>query len=378
MGFTGGVDTNIFQISAGGSGMTLRKPPLYDRHTRATFTDFGGWEMPVEFDSIQTEHAAVRESVGIFDVSHMGEIVVNGPDATTLMNRLTTNDVAALSPGEAQYGAITDSEGSMQDDTIVYCLPGETDRYLFVPNAGHDGDAYARWVDHREEWGLDCEVRNETDEWAMVAVQGPDAPEMVDDVAGADVSALSRNRIVKSEIEGVRSWVATTGYTGEAGVEILCPVDDADALWDAFEEVQPCGLGARDTLRTEIGLLLSGQDFDPATEPRTPYEAGIGWAVALDTDFVGRDALADVAETGPEERFVGLKLRERGIARHGYDITADGDVVGHVTSGTMSPTLGEPIALGYVPASLSDPGTELGVVVRDDEKRAEVVSTPFI
>ena len=359
--------------------MALRKPPLYDRHARATFTDFGGWEMPVEFDSIQTEHAVVRESVGIFDGSHMGEIVVNGPDATALMNRLTTNDVAALSPGEAQYGAITDSEGSIQDDTIVYCLPDtETDRYLFVPNAGHDGDAYTRWVDHREEWGLDCEVQNETEKWAMVAVQGPDAPEVVDSVASAAVSALPRNRIVKREIGGIQSWVATTGYTGEAGVEILCPVDDADGLWDAFEGVQACGLGARDTLRTEVGLLLSGQDFDPATEPRTPYEAGIGWAVALDTDFVGRDALADVAETGPEERFVGLKLRERGIARHGYDITVDGDVVGHVTSGTMSPTLGEPIALGYVPAGLSDPGTELEVVVRENRKRAEVVSTPFV
>ena len=358
--------------------MALRKPPLYDRHARATFTDFGGWEMPVEFDSIQTEHAAVRESVGIFDVSHMGEIVVSGPDATELMNRLTTNDVAELSPGKAQYGAITDSEGIIQDDTIVYCLPGEMDRYLFVPNAGHDAEAYSRWVDHREEWGLDCEVRNETDEWVMAAVQGPDALDVVDRVASADVADLSRNRIVESEVDDVRSWIATTGYTGEAGVEILCPVDDADALWDAFEGVQPCGLGARDTLRTEIGLLLSGQDFDPAAEPRTPYEAGIGWAVALDTDFVGRDALAAVAEAGPEETFVGLKLRERGIARHGYDITADGDIVGHVTSGTMSPTLGEPIALGYVPTSLSDPETELGVVVRGNEKRVEVVSTPFV
>ena len=358
--------------------MALRKPPLYDRHARATFTDFGGWEMPVEFDSIRAEHTTVRESVGIFDVSHMGEIVVSGPDATELMNRLTTNDVTELSPGGAQYGAITDSGGSMQDDTIVYCLPGGGDRYLFVPNAGHDGEAHDRWVDHREKRGLDCEVRNETDEWAMVAVQGPDAPETVDDVASVDIAELPRNRIVEGEIGGVQSWVATTGYTGEAGVEILCPADDADTLWGAFEAVQPCGLGARDTLRTEVGLLLSGQDFDPAAEPRTPYEAGIGWAVALDTDFVGRDALAAVAETGPEEQFVGLKLRERGIARHGHDITADGESVGHVTSGTMSPTLGEPIALGYVPASLSEPGTELGVVVRDDEKRAAVVPTPFV
>ena len=357
--------------------MALRKPPLYDRHAQATFTDFGGWEMPVEFDSIRTEHAAVRESTGIFDVSHMGEIVVRGPDATELMNRLVTNDVSTLSPGAAQYAAITDSEGVIQDDTIVYCLPdADTDRYLFVPNAGHDEAAADRWVAGRDEWGLDCEVHNETDEWAMVAVQGPDAPAVVDDVATADVAGMARNRIVESEVGGVRSWIASTGYTGEAGAEILCPVADADALWDAFGGIQPCGLGARDTLRTEIGLLLSGQDFDPDTEPRTPYEAGIGWAVALDTDFVGHSALAAARE--PEAEFVGLKLLERGIARHGHEIVADGAVVGHVTSGTMSPTLGEPIALGYVPTALLEPGTELGVVVRDDEKRAEVVPTPFV
>jgi aminomethyltransferase len=359
--------------------MALRKPPLYDRHAdRATFTDFGGWEMPVEFDSIRTEHAAVRESVGIFDVSHMGEIVVSGPDATELMQQLTTNDVADLAPGEAQYAAITNEKGIIQDDTIIYCLPGEADRYLFIPNAGHDEEAYSRWVDHRRASDLDAEVRNETDAWAMVAVQGPDAPDVVDDVTSTDIADRPRNRIVESEVGGARSWVATTGYTGEAGVEILCPVEEAEAVWDAFEGVQACGLGARDTLRTEIGLLLSGQDFDPASEPRTPYEAGIGWAVALDTDFVGRDALADVADAGPDETFVGLKLTERGIARHGYEITVDGEAVGHVTSGTMSPTLGEPIALGYVPTRLSEPGTELAVVVRDAPKRAEVVSTPFV
>ena len=360
--------------------MALRKPPLYDLHAdRATFTDFGGWEMPVEFDSIRAEHAAVRESVGIFDVSHMGEIVVSGPDATELMQRLVTADVAALDAGDAQYAAITDEAGIILDDTLVYRLPGsDTPRYLFVPNAGHDEEAYDRWVDHRDEWGLDSEVRNETDAWAMVAVQGPDALDAVADATTVDTAALARNEIVESEVGGVESWVARTGYTGEDGVEILCPTDEAEAVWTAFDGCQACGLGSRDTLRTEMGLLLSGQDFDPESEPRTPYEAGIGWVVDLDTEFVGRDALAEVAEAGPEELFVGIELRERGIARHGHDITADSDVVGHVTSGTMSPTLGEPIALGYVPASLSEPGTELGIVVRDDEKRAEVVSTPFV
>jgi aminomethyltransferase len=359
--------------------MALRKPPLYDLHAQATFTDFGGWEMPVEFDSIRTEHAAVRESVGIFDVSHMGEIFVSGPDATELMQRLVTADIAALDPGDAQYAAITDEAGIILDDTIVYRLPESgAPRYLFIPNAGHDEEAYDRWVDHRDEWGLDSEVRNETDAWAMVAVQGPDALDAVADATPLDPAALARNEIVESEVDGVRSWVARTGYTGEDGVEILCPTDAAETVWTAFEDCVPCGLGSRDTLRTEMGFLLSGQDFDPEEEPRTPHEAGIGWAVDLDTEFVGRDALAEVAEAGPEELFVGLELRERGIARHGHEIAADGDVVGHVTSGTMSPTLGEPIALGYVPASLSEPGTEVEVLVRGDGKRAEVVSTPFI
>ena len=360
--------------------MALRKPPLYDLHAdRATFTDFGGWEMPVEFDSIRTEHEAVRESVGIFDVSHMGEIVVSGPDATELMQRLVTADIAGLDPGDAQYAAITDEAGIILDDTIVYRLPAsEAPRYLFVPNAGHDEETFDRWVDHRNEWGLDAEVENETDAWAMVAVQGPDALNAVDDATTVETAALARNEIVASEVDGVESWVARTGYTGEDGVEILCPVDDAETVWTAFEGCEPCGLGSRDTLRTEMGFLLSGQDFDPEEEPRTPYEAGIGWAVDLDTEFVGRDALAEVAETGPEEAFVGIELRERGIARHGHDITVDGDVVGHVTSGTMSPTLGEPIALGYVPVSLSEPGTDIEVVVRGTGKRAEVVSTPFI
>ena len=360
--------------------MELRTPPLYDVHAdRATFTDFGGWEMPVEFDSIRTEHAAVRESVGIFDVSHMGEIVVTGPDATELVQGLVTADVTALDPGDAQYAAITDDAGIMLDDTIVYRLPAsERARYLFVPNAGHDAAAYDRWVDRRDDRGLDCEVRNETEAWAMVAVQGPDALDAVADATTDSAAAPARNEIVEGEIGGVRSWIARTGYTGEDGVEILCPTAGAEAVWAAFEGCQPCGLGCRDTLRTEMGFLLSGQDFDPDEEPRTPYEAGIGWAVDLDTDFVGRDALAAAAESGPEETFVGLQLRERGIARHGHDVTVDGDVVGHVTSGTMSPTLGEPIALGYLPTSLSDPGTEVEVVVRGDGKRAEVVTTPFI
>ncbi|WP_284012157.1 glycine cleavage system aminomethyltransferase GcvT [Halobaculum litoreum] len=370
--------------------MTLRKPPLREAHAArgAKFTEFGGWDMPVEFDSIRAEHTAVREAAGVFDVSHMGEIVVAGPDAGTLVDRLTTNDVAALDVGDAQYAAITREDGVMLDDTVVYRLPdevredGAVPAYLFVPNAGHDAESHERWVAHRDERALDCEVRNVTEDWAMFAVQGPDAPGLVADAVdagGPDLLDLSRFSATYAPIAGAECWVARTGYTGEDGFEVLCPWDAAEDVWGLFaEDAAPCGLGARDTLRMERGFLLSGQDFHPEDEPRTPYEADIGFVVDLDTDFVGRDALAEQAETGVEETFVGLELLDRGVPRHGYDVTDEnGHVVGVVTSGTMSPSLDKPIALGYLPVDLTDPGTEVNVVVRGREKRAKVVTVPF-
>ncbi|QLG29232.1 glycine cleavage system aminomethyltransferase GcvT [Halorarum halophilum] len=363
--------------------MILRKPPLRDVHAErgASFTEFGGWDMPVEFDSIRAEHEAVREAAGVFDVSHMGEIEVVGPDATALMQRLTTNDVTALAPGDAQYSAICREDGVMLDDTVVYRLPDEDgeDAYLLIPNAGHDEETYDRWVAHRDDADLDAEVRNATEDWAMFAVQGPDAPDLVADEADADVLDLSKFTATFTDVAGVECWVARTGYTGEDGFELLCPWDDAETVWSAFADAcQPCGLGARDTLRIEYGFLLSGQDFHPDDEPHTPYEAGIGFVVDLDTEFVGRDALAEQTDAGVEESFVGIELRERGVARHGYDVTdEDGAVVGRVTSGTMSPTLGKPVALGYLRTDLTEPGTAVDVVVRGEPKRAEVVATPF-
>jgi aminomethyltransferase len=391
--------------------MTDRLPPLHETHEArgAKFTDFGGWQMPVEFDSIREEHAAVREAVGVFDVSHMGEVEVAGPDATTLMNRLTTNDVTALDPGDSQYAAITNDEGIMLDDTVVYRLPdgveagsgaaaltdmdrdldaGEGDpAYLFVPNAGHDEQTTDRWTDYRDEADLDATVANATADWAMLAVQGPDAADAVDEATPADrVVGLSKFEAAVAAVAGVDSWVARTGYTGEDGFELMVPTASAEAVWSAFvgedaagPAAQPCGLGARDTLRTEMGYLLSGQDFDPDDEPRTPYEARIGFVVKLDTEFVGRDALERQREEGFDERFVGVRLLDRGVPRGGYAVT-DGDLtrVGRLTSGTMSPTLDEPIGLGYLHERYAEPGTEVSVVVRGDEKRAEVVIPPFL
>jgi aminomethyltransferase len=356
--------------------MTLRTPPV--SHDTKT-TDFGGWEMPVEFDSIRTEHAAVREEVGKFDVSHMGEITVSGPDAKRLLGRLTTNDVGALDPGGAQYAAITDEEGVMLDDTVVYRLPeSEDEGYLFIPNAGHDAEMYERWVHHCEKWGLDATVTNRTAEYAMFAVQGPDAPELLGPETDVDLAALSEFDVAGGRVAAVDALVARTGYTGEDGFEVLVSWDEAPIVWESLD-CQPCGLGARDTLRTEMGFLLSGQDFDPDEEPRTPFEAGIEFAVALDTEFVGRDALTDVEADGPAEQFAGICLDERGIPRHGYEVTtADGEPIGHVTSGTMSPTLGEPIALGYLPAAYARETRPVRVVIRDEPKKAHTTVPPFL
>jgi aminomethyltransferase len=335
--------------------------------------------MPVEFDSIRAEHTAVRESVGKFDVSHMGEITVSGPDAQALLNRLTTNDVAALDDGEAQYAAITDEDGIILDDILVYKLPADASAdYLFVPNAGHDEEMYDRWVTHRDEWGLEATVENRTTDYTMIAVQGEGAASLLGAETDIDLGDLGRFDIVAGGVAGVDSFVARTGYTGEPGFEVLCPWDEAETVWSALD-CQPCGLGARDTLRLEMGFLLSGQDFDPEDNPRTPYEAGIASVVKLDTEFVGRDALEGIDVEGHEEELVGLKLVDRGVPRHGYDVTtSDGDPLGTVTSGTMSPTLGEPIAMAYLPVEYAEPERTVRVVIRDEPKKARTTTTPFL
>lgn len=352
-----------------------RRSPLSEVHTdeNASVTTFGGWEMPVEFDSIRTEHEAVRDSVGKFDVSHMGEIEVRGPDAAELTQRLTTNDVTALSPGEGQYAAITDERGVMLDDTVVYNRP-DSEGYLFVPNAGHDRAMGERFRSHAGEWDLDCTVENTTEQWAMIAVQGPESKACVETATDSTVE-LGRFEIGAVNVAGVDSLCSRSGYTGEDGFEVLAPWDGIKQVWNAVE-CQPCGLGARDTLRLEQGFLLSGQDFDPESNPRTPFEANIGFAVDLETDFVGRDALID--HTTPDEQFVGIELTERGVPRNGYAIeNTEGERIGTVTSGTLSPTLSVPIGLGYVPTAYTEPETQLRVVIRGDRKAGLIKNPPF-
>lgn len=357
--------------------MSSRKPPLAGVHTAADakLTEFGGWEIPVEFDSIRSEHEAVRTTAGKFDVSHMGQVIIDGPDAAELMNRLTTNDVESLSPGDAQYAAITDENGIMLDDTVIYYRPTYED-FLFIPNAGHDREMTDRCCTYRDEWGLDATVDNQTETFGMIAVQGPESISVVDselpDVGSIDRFTMEKRRLADDS----ECFISRTGYTGEDGFELLFDAASAEFVWNALS-CQPCGLGARDTLRLEASFLLSGQDFDPETNPRNPYEAGIGFAVELETEFIGRDALAEIESNGPDETLVGLKLLDRGIPRQGYEIRADGQQIGQVTSGTMSPTLGEPIALGYVPVSFADPGTDVDIIIRESSKRATLVELPF-
>lgn len=361
--------------------MALRKPPLSKLHDArgAETTEFGGWEMPVEFDSIRTEHESVRQSAGKFDVSHMGEIEVSGPDAEALMQRLTTNDVSALDEGRAQYAIITDSAGVILDDTVLYRLPESHDaEFLFVPNAGHDEEMEARFTTHRDEWDLDATVENRTEDYAMFAVQGPDAPTLVAEAADESLRDLSRFAATDATIADIDCLVARTGYTGEDGFELVMPEAGTETVWEGFE-CQPCGLGARDTLRIEAGLLLSGQDFHPKHNPRNPYEAGVSFAVDLDTEFVGRDALAEVAESGPTEQLVGFELDARGVPRHGYDIrNTDGEIIGEVTSGTMAPSLSVPVGMGYVPGEYTEPDTEIAIDIRGESKEAHIRALPFI
>jgi aminomethyltransferase len=360
--------------------VSSKQPPLYESHCRAgaDFTDFGGWEMPVSFDSIREEHRSVREDVGLFDVSHMGQLAVDGPEAETLLHRLTPSEVRGLEPGDALYSCFLQSDGVILDDVVVYDHPVESE-YIVVPNAGHDEAMYDRLREHADRWGLDVTIANRTTELGMIAIQGPEAVDRVDAEGTQQLDALEPFTTTQTSIGDVECLVARTGYTGEDGVEIIFPGDEATTIDRRFDDVRRCGLGARDTLRLEAGLLLSGQDFHPDDEPHNPFEAGIGFVVDFDDEeFVGRSALEQTRNEGIDERIVGLRLEERAIARHGHRIVADGDDVGRVTSGTMSPTLGIPIALGYVDADSATLGTELAVSIRDRTADATVVDTPFL
>jgi len=361
--------------------MTPRKTPLYDAHLAlgGQMVEFAGWQMPVQYQGrgIVAEHLATRSAVGLFDVSHMGEIVIAGPGAADEVAHLVSNDTAALGDGDACYALLCHEHGGTVDDLYVYRLGAE--RFLLVVNASNTAKDVAHILAHARDPGL---VTDRTDEFAQIAVQGPKATTLLARVAPGDAIGLPRNRIRVHTFGGDDLLVATTGYTGEAGFEIYCPPSCAQALWAALVDAgadlgaSPVGLGARDTLRLEMGYPLYGQELDDHTNG---FEARVAWAVkpAKAGGFIGCAALAK-ARGDLRRRLVGLELTDRGVPRHGHPVLHEGRVVGAVTSGTHSPSVRKPIALAYVPVALAAPGTELAVDIRGQAKRAVVVPFPFV
>jgi aminomethyltransferase len=326
--------------------------------------------MPVSYEGVRPEHLAVRESAGAFDVSHMGEIETGGPQAAKLLQRLLTNDVAALAVGGAQYSCLCREDGGVLDDVITYRV--ERDRYLTVTNAANRERDFEWFADHAG--GLDAEVRDVGDAYAMLAVQGPAARGLL---AGLAVRELPpRMRTATARVAGVGALLCGTGYTGEDGIELLLEPDDARAAWDAViaAGAVPAGLGARDTLRLEACFPLYGNDLGLE---RTPIAAGLGWCCKEETAFVGADAVARERAAGPREKLAPFELTGRGVPRPGNPVMRGPDRVGEVTSGTHSPSLGVGIGMAYVAAELAEPGTELEIDVRGTRRAARVEEKPL-
>jgi aminomethyltransferase len=349
---------------------TLRRTPLFERHAGAgaRIVPFAGWEMPVQYEGIRQEHVTVRARAGIFDVSHMGEVETSGPDAERFLQRMLSNDVSRLAVGGAQYSVLCREDGGVLDDLFTYRL-GD-DRYLTVTNASnHERDL--AWL-QRHAGGFDVELRDAAPDYAMLAVQGPQARDLVASVAEGELPR--RMRIAGARVAGVPCLVAGTGYTGEDGVELLVPPGGAVEVWDALVDagVAPAGLGARDTLRLEVCFHLYGNDL---SEDRTPIEAGLGWCCKLDTGFLGSDALRERGE--PEQTLVPFELTGPGVPRQGMAVLVGGEPAGVVTSGTLSPCLGTGIGMAYVPVAAAEPGTPIEVDVRGKLRPAEVREKPL-
>ncbi len=358
----------------------LRETALVDVHRAlgARLIEFGGWLMPVQYTGILDEHRAVRERAGLFDLSHMGELYVEGPGAGDALAGAVASDPRSLAIGRAQYSMLCAEDGGIIDDLIVYRL-GEH-RYLVVANAGNATIVSDELADRIS--GHDAVLDDRSAATSLVAIQGPLAAGILAGLTDLDLGALRYYAIADGRVAGIPAHVARTGYTGEDGFEVFVDWTDGPAIWAALESAGreagaiPCGLGARDTLRLEAGMPLYGNELDRATNP---YEAGLGRVVKLEKpgDFVGRAALARATGSPLAKRLVGLVVTGRGIARHGYAISRDGTPTGAVTSGTQSPTLGRPIAMAYVRPADGEPGTILAVDVRDQPVAAEVVPLPF-
>ena len=360
--------------------MHLKRTAFYDIHRTlgAKIVEFGGYEMPVQYTGIIDEHRRVRESVGIFDVSHMGEVEVCGKDALAFVQKITTNDASKLSEGGVQYSAMCYADGGIVDDLLVYRMG---DRFMLVINAANTEKDIA-WM--KQHVAGDVQLYDRSDDLSLLAVQGPKALLTLSTLTGADIGALPYYHFLRGNLAGVDMIISRTGYTGELGFELYFPSDAATGtrIWDAVMEagapfgIGPVGLGARDTLRLEMGFCLYGHDIDQSTNP---IEAGLGWITKTDKgEFVGRASIMKAKQEGVTRKLVGFALNDRAFPRQGYRINAGGSPTGSVTSGTFSPVLDRGIGMGYVALAHSKPGATLTVSIRSREIPAEVVQPPFI
>jgi len=358
----------------------LRRTPLHDVHVAlgARMVPFAGYEMPVQYRSIIEEHRTVRSAVGLFDLSHMGEVAISGPEALAFSRYAVVSDPGALEPGQAQYSMLCTDEGGIIDDLILY----RTDEgYLIVCNASNREAVVEHLGRLLSRGDFDAVIDDRSERTALLAPQGPRAAELVAGLTGLDLTGLANYHSLPGRVAGIDCLVARTGYTGEDGFELFCEARRAERLWQALTEagqplgLEPCGLGSRDTLRLEAGMPLYGNELDRETNP---FEANLGRVVKLEKgEFVGRRALHRIQQEGPRRKLIGLAMRDTAIPRHGYAVHANGSEVGAVTSGTLSPTLGERIAMAYVPADQAAIGNEFEVVVRERAHPAEQVKLPF-
>lgn len=357
----------------------LKRTPIHDEHIAAgaKMVPFAGFEMPVQYKTgILAEHNSVRMRAGLFDVSHMGELYISGPQALDLVQHVTTNDASTLKVGQAQYSVICREDGGCVDDCIVYRF---ADRYMIVVNASNK-DKDRDWIWHHGE-KFDVQMDDKSDDVALLAIQGPKAPDIVARLTKTDLDAIQYYHFAEGEVAGVQAIISRTGYTGEDGFELYIDAKDGVKMWrsllqeGAVEAIIPTGLGCRDSLRLEMGYALYGNDID---DKHTPLEAGLGWVTKLDKpDFIGKAALVKQKEAGVRHRLIGFALKEQGFPRHGYAVRYNGQEGGEVTSGTVSPSLQRGLGLAYVPVEASKIGTEIEILVRDKAIKAEVTRPPF-
>lgn len=362
--------------------MALKRTAFYDIHVGlgAKMVEFAGFEMPVHYPTgIVEEHKRVRSRVGVFDVSHMGEVIVHGPDALAFVQKVTVNDASKLTPGRVQYSAMCYEDGGIVDDLLVYCL--DINRYMLVVNAANI-DKDVMWL--RQNLFGNVVLENRSDDTSLLAVQGPNSLATLQKLTSVDLSSLAYYHFTRGTLAGVEMIISRTGYTGELGFELYFPADVSTGrrVWDAIMaagaefNITPVGLGARDTLRLEMGFCLYGNDIDQSTHP---LEAGLGWITKLDKGpFNGRDALLKAKAEGLRRKLVGFTLAQKAFPRHGYAIHVNGKKIGDVTSGTFSPILEKGIGMGYVATDYALPGTELAIVIRGNQVPAVVTPLPFV